>query len=417
MAAPILRRGEAVVWLPPRSDGERAFATEARLLAGIAQSDGTVRFARMSLDAMQSVRQVRLVFDPRDVSLIPAAVPALSGHRLAQALPNIVEDSLLQDAAACAMVAGPPTAAGRRTIAVIDRGWLEFVVGAFERRGIAVRTALPAQLALPWKPGEWAMACVNGGLALRTERHEGLGWSAGPDPAHHAEAISALLESALADRPAPQSLVVHVDDEAEWAPALAELSARLDIPVRMAGLPVPAPGAGIDLLGGRAGAGRRMLASFDWREWRWPAGIAAACVVAALVGLNLHWSTMARERQEIRTALEQQFRSTFPEAQVVVDPLLQMNRQVATLRARSGQSGPDDFMPLLARFVQALGPRGDDAIAALEYRDGTLRVRFQPQRVEGRAAREQLVGSLSRQGLLLRFDNERAPLATVSVGG
>jgi hypothetical protein len=37
--------------------------------------------------------------------------------------------------------------------------------------------------------------------------------------------------------------------------------------------------------------------------------------------------------------------------------------------------------------------------------------------VEGRAAREQLVGSLSRQGLQLRFDNDRAPLATVSVRG
>jgi general secretion pathway protein L len=160
-----------------------------------------------------------------------------------------------------------------------------------------------------------------------------------------------------------------------------------------------------------------MLKSFDWRDWRWPAGIAAASVAVALLGLNLHWAAMARERQEIRVSLERQFRSTFPEAQVVVDPLLQMNRQVATLRASSGQTGPDDFMPLLARFVQALGPRGDDALASLEYRDGALRVRFQPQRVEGRAAREQLVGSLSRQGLQLRFDNERDATATVSVRG
>jgi general secretion pathway protein L len=418
MAASPLKRAEAVVWLPPRSDGERAFGTEARLLAAHLGPDGQLRTSRMSLDAMQGVRQVRLVFDPRDVALIPAIVPALSGPRLAQALPNIVEDSLLQDAAGCAMVAGPPLGDGRRTIAVVDRAWLEFTVGAFERRGISVRCALPAPFAVPMHPKGWSLACVHGGIALRTERWEGLGWPAGEDPAARAGALCALLETALLDRPRPESVAAWVDDEQAWAEPLAEAAARLGLEVSLSSLPVPPLAANaIDLLGARAGAGRRMLQSFDWRDWRWPAGLATACLVAALVGLNLHWAAMARERQEIRAALEQRFRGAFPEAQVVVDPVLQMSRQVALLRARSGQSGPDDFMPLLGRFAQAIGPRANDAVAAMEYRDGVLRVRFQPQRVEGRAVREQLVTTLSRHGLQLRFDNDRDPSATVAIRG
>jgi general secretion pathway protein L len=96
-----MKRSEAVVWLPPRSEGERAFGTEARLLAirgGDAGGGGAVQ--RVSLDGLEGTTQVRLVFDPRDVTLLTPQVPALSGARLAQALPNVVEDALLQDAAA-----------------------------------------------------------------------------------------------------------------------------------------------------------------------------------------------------------------------------------------------------------------------------------------------------------------------------
>jgi hypothetical protein len=115
--------------------------------------------------------------------------------------------------------------------------------------------------------------------------------------------------------------------------------------------------------------------------------------------------------------MESTFRSTFPGTQVVVDPVLQMTRQVTALRSRSGQSGPDDFLPLLGRLGEALGPAGTDALAAMEFRDGRLKVRFRPDRVDGRAAREQLRQACTRAGLKLEFDNDREPTATVGLQG
>ncbi|HMS81070.1 MAG TPA: type II secretion system protein GspL, partial [Burkholderiaceae bacterium] len=185
-------------------------------------------------------------------------------------------------------------------------------------------------------------------------------------------------------------------------------------PVRVWALPIPAAG-GVDLLAGRAAAGRRMLAAFDARAWRVPAALAAACAIAALAGLNLHWAQLSREKAALRASLEATFRGAFPQAQVVVDPLLQMNRNVAALRARSGQQGAEDAVPLLARFGQALGAGGVDALAAVEYRDGRLKVRFQPQRVDGRAARAQLRDACARSGLRLQFDGEHEPTATVGL--
>lgn len=415
MAVATLRRGEAVVWLPPRSEGERAFGSDAHLLAIRGGSLGG-GVERVSLDGLQGTSSVRLVFDARDVTLLSPVVPALSGARLAQALPNLVEDALLQDVGSCVVVPGPVLEGGHRLVAVMDRAWLEFTVGAFERRGMRVRAAWAAPLALPWAPPDWSIACVRNGLALRSGPAAGLGWTAGEDPDYRSEAIVALVESAAAGRERPPGLTAYVDEDGPWREPLERAAERLDLPLRIASLPVPVDGR-VDLLAGRAAAGRRMLAAFDPRAWRLPAALAAGCVVAALVGLNLHWGQLAREKDGIRRALETSFRAAFPQAQVVVDPVLQMNRQVAALRARSGQSGPEDFVPLLARFAQAVGTQGTDALAAVEYREGRLKVRFQPARVDGRAAREQLRQACARAGLRLTFDNDRDATATVALAG
>jgi type II secretion system protein L len=211
----------------------------------------------------------------------------------------------------------------------------------------------------------------------------------------------------------PDRLSAWVDNPS-WRAPIERAAARLELPLEMAPI-LPPEAGGIDLLSGRAAASRRMLAAFDARAWRLPMALAAACVMAWLIGLNLHWIQMGREKDALRRSLESTFRSAFPTAQVVVDPLLQMNRQIADLRARSGQSGPDDFVPLMAQLGQALGPAGADAIAGAEFREGRLKVRFQTQRVDGRAAREALREACAKSGLKLQFDNERDPTAVVGV--
>ena len=88
---------------------------------------------------------------------------------------------------------------------------------------------------------------------------------------------------------------------------------------------------------------------------------------------------------------------------------------MADLRLRSGQSGPDDFVPLLARFSQALGPRANDALASLEYREGRLRARFRDAYLQGPAARESLRAACQRVGLKLQFEGDDESTAVVGV--
>ena len=417
MTATNIRKGESFIWLPPRSVGERAFATEARLVALLLGPDGA-GYQRISLDALPQLNSVTLLFDARDVALLRTKVPPISGAKLRLALPNLVEEQLLQDAGSCAFALGPQVGSeGERLVAVIDRNWLEFVLGAFERRGAKVQAAWPAQLALPMTgKGNWSLLCLPDGLALRSDATAGIGWPAGEDAQARQEALTSLL--ANAGKCAGGKVVVFALDDGWQEPidaALADLGLTLDGKMHRMPAPQPVP---VDLLTGRVRRGALgWINDINWRAWRWPGALAAAALVAWLLGLNVHWAQLAQERNELRAALETTFRSTFPETKVVVDPVLQMEREVSGLRTRAGQSGPGDFVPLLARLGQALGAQSLDSLASVDYRDGALRIKFRPAVVQTRAARDSLVEACRRVGLRLDFDQPRESslVATVKV--
>lgn len=414
MAATLLKRTSAV-WVPPRSTGERAFANEPCLIAMSPSPDGAqMRWSRSSLEALPAMKTTVLLFDARDVTLIPVKLPPLSGTRLMRALPNLVEDALLQDVNSCAIALGPRVGDEQRLLAVIDRAWLEYVIGAFERRGIRISAAWPAQLALPLAPGGWSVACVHQGLAVRTGETEGFGWSASTDADFRTEALACAIEAAAQAAPRAESIDAFADDRA-WQVSVDRASKRLGVEMRFSGLPAPVP-APVDLLEARQGtAGRRWLASIDWRAWRIPAALAAGALAAFLIGLNLHWGRLAQERAVLKVQMESTFRQAFPNAQVIVDPMLQMQRQVADLRLKAGQTGPDDFLPLLTKFSAALGARGADALAGLEYRDGRLRARFRDAFLDGPAVRDGLVAACAQQGLKLQFEGDEGSTALAVV--
>ncbi len=446
MAAKNIKKNETVIWLPPRSIGERSFASEPSLVALIHDAEGP-RFTRLSLDALPAVRMATLIFDARDVTLIQIKLPPLSGAKLRQALPNAIEDRLLQDPQSCLFALGPSPAGDEpRLVAVTDRSWLDFVVGAFERRGVRITRAIPAQLAASFDAETASVICVQDGLALRTGVHSGLGWTAGDDRSHRIDALGNALATVLAPPIAakttapgdgavnrvedaesvdpvtadtlaglPASRIIAFVEDDSWLYPVSQTAKRLNLPVDFEPLPIPGQSV-VDLLDGRGGSNvSRRIADIDWRAWRLPGALAAACLAVFLLGINLHWGKLATEKSELRADMERRFRETFPETTVVVDPLLQMEREVARLRAGAGQTGPEDFLPLMTRFSQALGSQADDALTSLEYRDGRLLVSFQPSLVAARSVREKMQQSCKQVGLNLQFAAGQTASATVGV--
>jgi general secretion pathway protein L len=426
MATTKIKKGEALIWLPPRSIGERAFASEPCMIVLAAEGG----YQRMSLEAIVAVRSVRVIFDARDVTASEVKLPPLKGSKLRQALPGALEDLLLQDPSLCvlAFVKVPKNSAGMSTVAALDKSWFEFVLGAFERRKINVISAHAAHLVLPQAAQSFDLVAAHEGIGLAwldvNGAKTGMGWGASADADFRAESLSSALQAATLvltakDIDASRWPVRAFVEDASWQTALEKGLRHQQRQIQIEPLPrperFPLDFSTLDFIPSRSGTAlSRWAADTDWRRWRLPLTISAMALLFFLIGLNLHWARLGQEKIALKEQIDRRFKQAFPGIPMVVDPIAQGQKALANLRARNGQSGPDDFLPLLTRFSQAMSDIGNDSLSSIEYREGKLKVRFKPERVEAKNAREALVQASQRLGLKLIFEDERQGLATIT---
>ncbi|WP_310730248.1 type II secretion system protein GspL, partial [Burkholderia pseudomultivorans] len=108
------------------------------------------RAGRAALALLPRAAATVLIVAARDVLLLAATVPPLKGPKLRQALPNIVEDQLIQDPLGCHIALDPaPLPDGRRVLAVVDRAWFRTICDAFVAAGHRHLRAVPATRCLP----------------------------------------------------------------------------------------------------------------------------------------------------------------------------------------------------------------------------------------------------------------------------
>ncbi len=413
MASQQLKRHQAVIWLPPRSAGEAVLSSGRPVFYAQIGGDDESERRLVSLEALEGVRQVWLIADARDVALITAPVPPLSGKRLKQALPNVIEEYVLQDPARCLIVPGPVLSDGQRVIGVIDAHWVDAVLAAFKTAGIRVEALWPGQLVLPWEEGKWTVLVSDDNLTVRTGEWAGTGWAAGESESAHRETASALLSGKLMGPPPPRVNVWL--GQQEWRSPMKVAAIPSDTRLDFTSVP-PIRNAPLDLLAARNAGLKTMLSRIDWRLWKGVGVLAGAVLAALVVGINLQWLQMRAEASGLQDAIRARFHDAFPNA-AMVDPVLQMRRNINDLRLKSGRPGPDDFVPLLARFAQAVGERGPGTIEALEFREGTMKIRFVDEVGTNDTMREALVQDAARLGLSLTFDNPRDPTARLTPQG
>ena len=108
------------------------------------------RAGRAELAFLPRASTTVLIVAARDVLMLAATLPPLRGPRLRQALPNVVEDQLIQDALTCHIALDPqPLETGARVLGVIDRGWFRFIVEGFSAAGHRNLRAVPVTRCLP----------------------------------------------------------------------------------------------------------------------------------------------------------------------------------------------------------------------------------------------------------------------------
>jgi len=324
-------------------------------------------------DLVASARRVVLILAASDVTLLRVATPPLSAARLKAALPALVEEHLLGDPADCALAAGPADSEGLRTVAVVQRAWLEVLVKALLAQGAHAISAVPAQLCLPFQPGAVSAALENTDsgleLILRRSQYEGMGLSLGRDPEAALHTLRALAGED------PVSLYLNTAQTAQYSPLLANVNGIAPAENHWAHWIASARSAGLDLASGLDTGGTAR----QWQRWRWPLRVAGLALLINVAGMNIEWLRLKKEADGVRQSMQQTFKSVYPN-QVALYPAEQMRRNIAQAKADSGQVSADEFTALSAAFAEALPQK--DIVAALEYRDRALQVKVKPNSVD-----------------------------------
>lgn len=423
-------RAGIAIRVPPRRVAGVGTTCEVIAFAGAtAQPPRTVAWDALATAVPRASRTVLLVA-AEDVSFTVADVPNLSGLRLREALPNLVEDKTVGDVGSLHVALGQRVASATddrtRVLAVVDRTWLAAIQVHVARSGLRLAAVLPESLAVPKDADAWSLAAGGGTDAgsgprpwLRHGAQEAVPLPDAPDAA--AAVVGAMLRAAGNDRVqridlyAAASIKPHVKAIGEAVAretrlALHDAGADPFVEWLARDGPDGAYGAPLSLLSSE-GMGSDGTAS--WRRWRLAAALAVAVVAVQLAGMHWQWAGLRANAAALRADAAKVLTSTFPETRVVQDAPLQMTRGLATLRASAGRNDPGDFTAMTAAVARIFAALPSNALRGIDYDARAMRIRVAPSTVAG-DLQQRLVAQALQEGYVLRFEPAAASGETIA---
>ncbi|NOU01908.1 MAG: general secretion pathway protein GspL [Gallionella sp.] len=338
-----------------------------------------------------------------DVTLVQVGIPPLSPAKLKAALPNLIEDQVLDNPVESVTVAGGVTN-GLLTAAVVQRAWLESIHKALIALGAQNFSLVPAQLCLPPQAGQAVAVAHQDGdhvnLTLRLSEQAGMGVALmTQQPDEVIQSLNAVVANT------PIMLYVTQKNIQPYQTALnnSGLTARIHLaadawPLWIAG----SHGNKLNLL---AGLNSEASIKVDWQPWRWALILAVTILLVNIFALNFDWWQMKNEATSLRATMTQIYQARYPKESVIIDPIAQMQQKIAFAKRDSGLASSDDFTMLAANFGEAwntVTSSDKPAIAKLEYREHSLFVSLKAnQNNNNEALIKQMQAALTRRNLSL----------------
>jgi general secretion pathway protein L len=402
-----------LVFVPPRSSMAGRSQVASSTVVDYVTAGGDSARGQTPIALLPKASSVDVVFDASDVFLTTIDPPKLAEGKLRMALPNLLEERLLADPADCHFAFRPTRGGGdtgaaeapKMPIAVVDRGLLTRALDALTESGYRVRAAYSEIYTVPPPTaGVLSVRIGRGRGVARSGLHDGFAFDLG-------EEVPPTL--ALAVRQLGIKRIQAYGKEAARLAALAEgLGVQVDAHPEEVDL--GSTDGAVNLLQGAFAQGGMMgslapgglLSAFTLRALRVPLVWAAVAAVVAVAGMNIYYLKLEGESKALRSQMEASFRSNFPQIAAIVDPIEQTKRQMSELRSRAGIPSANDFSVLNARTAQLLSLAPLGSVAAMEYRDNALKVKFRPGTADNPALQNSLRSAAVQQGLAIRFEGD-----------
>lgn len=276
-----------------------------------------------------------LVVQEDDIAWLPVQLPKVTASRLREALGGALEDQLLEEPHLTHLALNKAGLREGQTnwVAALHKPWLEQQIRLLREEGIEIDALVSLSEPDDASSGHAGIgsdgqprAIVVGphGVALwalgwpgwKTRLEGTMTWTAEP------AAASALSEAGM-----PAARLLNQGDRMLAAAVSGSNLLQFDLAPRMKG-------------------SRALLAV--WSAFRTPryraihVGLALMLLIQ-VIGLNASAWRSQRETQTLQARAEEVLRQTFPSVKVVVDPRVQMEREVQSLRQAAGLAGPTDL--------------------------------------------------------------------------
>lgn len=293
-------------------------------------------------------------------------LPTRARAKILQALPYALEDQLLGEPETL-YFSYRSLPDGSLAVAVTAQERFQGWLAAFKAAGLHLVGLCPVTLKPPLEEGCWSI----GFDAEEVYVHSGelAGFACPVSLAAPPVVLKAALREAGEQGRAPRELIAY-NPPPQFAPEAWAEALGLPVSVR-AQDPWPLPGpAPFNLLQREFAPSGELRQSLQAMR---PAAYMLGAWLIAVVSLNLwQWGSLASNQRAARAEMTELFRKSFPEARTVVDPVTQMERNLAILQANSGMVAPSDMLSLLNKAAQLLQGNPNTKLRGLQYGDRAL---------------------------------------------
>lgn len=367
------RPSDTLELLLPRGWPERRGAVHWRLRDGVGAAPHGQVTELNQIPGVSSMTRVHVWTPPSDSLLTHVTLPTRSRAKIQQALPYALEDQLI----------GEPEQL-HFSYRILEDGGLAVAVTAKERMqtwlthlneaGLRPTGFCPALLALPFEAGTWSAAFHGNDIWVRTGLASGFTTAAGA-----AGAVPPLLEMCLReaqDKPSAPSGLTVIHPPAELAPDAWATQLRLPLSIQKhdfwAGYHESTPA--LNLLQGGFAPSRQLQEMLPGLR---PAAIMLGIWIAGSLGFNTwEWWNLKNTHEDLQREMVKVFRQTFPDAQVVQNPVLQMSNLLSGLQGKSGKPTQADALPLLGSIAPVIQAHPQVKLRGIQYGESRLTIDF-----------------------------------------
>ena len=310
---------------------------------------GTVQLGTVDWDQLPPANQVVLILAASRVLFTQVQLPAVGQNKMREILAFAVEDKLLTEPDKVHTVASARKPNGETAVAIIDKAWLRQQLAFLRKYGLQADKMLAETLLPPLENNAWSLVWNGQGGFIRSGMQAGFVVDGG-DAQTPPMALTLALDEACAGNTAPERILIYqapgastpnwpgikCDLRGNWTWQNADTTSA----------------AAFNLLQGEFAPQSKARA---WtQQWRPAFALIGVIVAVHFLATLGDWIQLKREHHRLQSAMVTTFKQAFPEAAAIVDPALQMSRNLAGLQRTRGIPENSDFLPLLAQAAPLL---------------------------------------------------------------